>query len=271
MNIYPHEPNNLSRRTFTKSVAATLATVPFTLGEAKGGERASQDTCEERHPNVCPQLGDISVPHEPPIVISGGSFSMECDAEMLREASINNPPRRHLYEFDAYLYGTMIRLEVITEYEKLFTHVCYPLAEIPAPRLKIWLQRLRGGTWVEDDIDPRKTDAHILIRYATVDRFSSSHYAAVVEADKEFGDPQQGYKLEPTFKHYHAGYGGCTHFRIGRWKLMRGNGSVVHEAAVGRIPLPSDPRRTVNLVGFQLIPRFNHLARLLQCLSKKRS
>jgi hypothetical protein len=260
-----------SRRTFAKSVAAALVTAPFAFAEVRGqGSASPQDRCKEaKYLDACPKLGDVQVPHEPPIGISGGSFTMECENQMYRQGSINHGPRKHLYKFRDYYYGTMVRLEVITEYEKLFTYECYPLGKVPTPRLKIWLQRFHQNRWVADDIDVGKTDAHILITYSSFSRFNLSFDTPVVETDKRFGLIKKGFKLEPTFKHPHVGYLGDPHFRIGRWQLLAEDGSCIYQDVVGRKPLKEHPDREVEVLGFQLIPRFNHLERLLQCLARR--
>ena len=273
MNTNSPDSRRPSRRTFAKSVAGALVMAPFALADTRGqeGTASSQDRCQEpKYVDACPKLGDVQVPHEPPIGISGGSFTMECENPMHRAEAVNHRPRKHLYKFKNVYYGTMLRLEVITEYEKLFTYECYPLGTEYAPQLKIWLQRFSGTHWVADDIDVSKTDAHVLISYTSYAQFNRSFYTPVVETDKIFGPIQKGFKLEPTFKHPHSGYFGYPHFRIGRWRLVRGNGSVIQEGVVGKKRLTDPPYREVEVLGFQLIPRFNHLERMLKCLAAQR-
>lgn len=271
MSTNSDDSDRPSRRTFAKSVASALVMAPFALADARGqgGSASLQDRCKEpKYVDACPKLGDVQVPHEPPIGISGSSLTMECENPMYRAGAINHGPRKHIYKFKNVYYGTMLRLEVITEYEKLFTYECYPLGTEYAPRLKIWLQRFRRNRWVADDIDVRKTDAHVLITYSSYSRLNRSFYTPIVETDQTFGPIKKGFKLEPTFKHPHLGYFGYPHFRIGRWRLVRENGSVIHEDVVGTKRLSEPPYREVEVLGFQLIPRFNHLERMLKCLAQ---
>jgi hypothetical protein len=251
---YPDKP---SRRVFSKSVATALILAPLTISS----------TCRKPK-DKCPELGSPAEPHEPPIIIGGGSLTMECEKPMIREQIQITipPPRMYLYKFDAYRYGKMVRLEVITEYEKLFTYECHPLADLSSPTLKVWLQRYQSNAWEAADIDPQRTDSHLYLRYHQVQAANRNFDEAKLETDKEFGAPQLGYKLLPTYKHAHAGYGANVHFRIGRWQLLEGT-SVVQQGVVGpREVTGSGSGHPVEVVGFQIIPRFNHRGALLQGL-----
>jgi hypothetical protein len=248
---YPDKP---SRRVFSKSVATALILAPLTISS----------TCRKPK-DKCPELGSPEEPHEPPIIIGGGSLRMECEKIMKRVSDINVPPRMHLYrfgEYQNYHYGKMVRLEVITEYERLFTHDCYPLDDLSTPTLKIWLQRYQSNAWEAADIDPQRTDSHIYMRYQQAQAQGQTFDEAVLETDKEFGAPQLGFKLDVTYKHAHAGYGANVHFRIGRWQLLDG-ASVVQQGVVGPRSL-STGSGPVQVLGFQLVPRFNHLGEELR-------
>jgi hypothetical protein len=277
-----------SRRSFSKSVAAALITAPFALSSVRGQERrAIRGQCQPtplspllRTP--CSHLGTPqSEPHEPPIGVGGGSLTMECEERMHREGSVNTPPRRYLYDFENYTYGQMRRLEVVTEYESVFTYHCYKLnvAGVTSPKLMIWLQRLRklgegeegGYPWIESDIDPT-TEPHVFFTYRPTDT-QEAFEGAVIESDKKFGDIKKGFKGGETFKHKHEGYG-KTRFRIGRWRIINGDGSVLAGDCAGRrlVQNPEKPEESVDveIFGFHLRPRFEHLGQLLRSRQGRR-
>ena len=275
------ELSKTSRRTFTKSVAAALAITPFTSSSITGQERREipgfcQENPDSPWVGTCGELGvPQSEPHEPPIGVEGGSLTMECEEKMHREDAALTPPRKYLYDFENYTYGHIRRLEVVTEYDSVFTYHCYKLNVdyITSPKLQIWLQRLRkldeveegGYPWIVSDIDPT-TEPHILFTYRPIDEPERLD-GAVIESDKKLGDVKKGFKKEQMFKHKHNGYGE-THFRIGRWRVINGDGSFLAGDCAGR-RFVENPKKLgqlvqVEVLGFRLRPRFEHLAETLR-------
>lgn len=276
MNSANKHASSISRRSFNASVAAALISTPFAFAAAQENRR--NDDCKYVSPLLtqpCPSpAGPQTEPHEPPIGFDNGSLVVECVEKMHREGSVATAPRKHLYDFESYSYGHMTRLEVITEYDFYYTYDCYQLKDTPrieAPKLKIWLQRLKEPVsegeypWMEEDILPNK-EPHVLLRYQPLEQFPSFE-GAVIESDKRFGDVKKGYKSQQTFKHNHKGYGRT--FRIGRWMLVNGDRSAT--------PLAGDcagikyirnketnKDRRLELLGFHLRPRFDHLGQLLR-------
>jgi hypothetical protein len=278
MKRQPDQSQPHDRRTFVKSVTSALATAPLALAAAEGQERRTPRTepccCQPISTEgpfmagACPHpiLFEASETHEPPVIITGGSLQMECEVKMKREGGIapqSNSPRRHLYEFDLYLYGEMHRLQVVTQYQNVFTTECYDMqkAGVRFPSLKIWLQRREEDGWNSDDIAPGKTDAHIFFRYEenadTEFARDSDFQALVLEVDKKFDSPKKGFRDSVTYKHGHKGYGHNKHFRIGRWMLLDGGGRLLVGNSVGRRDLSDETKADV--FGFSLVPHFLHL------------
>lgn len=280
-----------ARRTFAKSLAATFLAAPLALAQREKTEKCPEcddeaflTCCHKCHqttaegplmPTPCPRIDLLGAePHEPPIIISGGSLQMECEKKIEREGPVLNPTRNHRYEFADYLYGAMVSLQVITEYNNVFTSDCYVLdgavlpggVDVVEPRFHIWLQRQRSFQeeppkvfWHEEDIDPAK-DSHLLFTYSP-HTFSISPEiqlpAMVLETDKKFHGPKKSFRETLNYKHRHKGYGD-RHFRIGRWRLVNRDGPLI----------AGNSARVINahteILGFQLIPRFEHTGRRLK-------
>jgi hypothetical protein len=276
MNSVKKQLSIMSRRSFNKSVAAALISTPFAFAAAQEGRRA--EDCKYVSPLLnkpCPNsVGPQGEPHEPPIGFDSGSLVLECVEKMHREGSVAVPPRKHLYDFKSYSYGHMVRLEIVSEYNLYYTYDCYELKDvtgIEAPKLKIWLQRLKNlddlgegeYPWIEDDILPN-TEPHVLVRYRPLEEYPSFE-GAVIESDKRFGDVKKGYKSEETFKHNHRGYG--KRFRIGRWMLVNKDGTPLAGDCAGIKYIQkteANKEGKLELLGFHLRPRFHHLGEQLR-------
>jgi hypothetical protein len=192
----------------------------------------SRDDVES--PHICSVGGGGPEPHQPPIIIGGGSFFM--DFPRLNE---NEPPQEPIMldgipDFTKprpYKYKLKAGSQRAIEKVGVLTHLrqgggirfrTYPAQNIPFPeqlgcQLWIWLQVLRAdANPFEPTFEPLKGPPQVVIRGGL------EPTPFKLEADKELIGAQPSYKAHNRFRYTHAGYE--RHFRIGRWRIVDGEG-----------------------------------------------
>ena len=195
--------------------------------------------------------------HEPPVTISGGSLQIEMEHEIAEYQDIQipagNPRRVKRYRLkqgaNSYEYGSITKVQVITEYQTVVTDwYYYPGQECS---LQIWLQKRSGNGW---DTSDTQGVPHLFINI--VQDAAGPHLN--LEVDGKFPLYESNFKQFRQFRYKHPGYG-SNYFRIWRWRMADSNDSTISdfEGWIGKALDNQHPKEMSD--GFEIIPYFSHL------------
>lgn len=183
----------------------------------------NQDESAVTVPTICLcDFIEAKKPHEPPMGLDSGSFSISTDEALVEFLSPPNPsdPRPHKYRLqDSTIFrGPVAVLRVMTEQSDGGAHFLrYLLPRDVGAQVMVWLQGFNAATPPAlPDLDPLPAQPQVLIRGDNI----------LVETDSALVAAYT-YKGGRPFGYSHPGYGGL--FRIGAWAVVDTNGRIVTE------------------------------------------
>jgi hypothetical protein len=160
-------------------------------------------------------------PHEPPIGVESGSFSMSWNEEIIESNTIQADPRPHKHTLKvATAKGPVGIVRVITEMVGgKVNYRRYLLPRVTGAQVQIWLEQLK----VTSITSPFEFEgasagpAQILIKGNPL----------LIETDRELRGPIENYKNGRHFGYEHPGF--KRPFRIAAWAIVDDTGHVVYE------------------------------------------
>lgn len=247
LNEYP------SRRTFTKSIAATLISAPIAASviSCQTNTNRNQNTGTSTSATPTPTTTNpalirvdecvkppapASEDHIPPFMIGeGGSFKVESGHELVdNPESISTGPRKWRYKLTGTTmqYGNIETVQPLIELEGYFdSRKTYVLAN-QKNALKIWLQPWDNSTQNWKLPAPSQTsEADILVQGKSG---GVSYNSLFVEVDDKFSKKTSGRRNKKTRPHKRAREFGAKddEVRIYRWAIVDSNDQIVHTGTV---------------------------------------
>jgi hypothetical protein len=189
--------------------------------------------------------------HIPPIYIGGGSLNIEVMHTLSPRVEQSGPPNRPMRLFaDNTLaseqYGEIASVQVISERRLSMDTTTYTIPTNSNARLLIWLQEVKEGSTSEEEFDPKRPDAHILIQGNIGDSPSKT---VLIESYRQLGPRQRTYKSYRKNRYSHPKLT-VKDFRIGKWQIVDARGKVLHE----------DDAEVSGVNGYQFLVFFAHVA-----------
>jgi len=210
-----------SRREFTK-LAAGLVALPITSLQAnsqnKGAKKPGPKNPKQNPSKVPCGPQYVLRTHEPPILVWGGSMNIDLKDRL--STNDNTPPFRYMK--DGLMYREIANVRVVTEHagnEGEISDITYYPRQVS--QLWLWYQRIRptpSNPECDCEYLPDLTaDPQVRIKGDPFELFIDERLHARAATHKP---------ARPN-RYAHPGQGWGRHFRIGRWRLVRPNGSQI--------------------------------------------
>ncbi len=220
-----------SRRGFTKSLIATLASAPGIIGLAACKNNSNQKqlalTSATPSPNQLPRKAPCAAPtlgiepHEPPIGFYDGSLVLNVPVSDRLVFSTSGAIRSFKATFERANYTSIQEVRVLTRPQsgRPFL-VRYQLPPNPVYQLRIWLVQLdagSGGGALQNEYASPGADPQLILK-AT---------APHIETEAQLVDAGYSHKASTPLKYEYPAL--ARHFHIGKWQISDDEGVPVQD------------------------------------------